>query len=142
MVQFLLRITIMANIPIGKTDDPFYRYKRPVTIVKHLNNKTIITNLDSISKALNTNAAYILYYIQLQKSVPVIKNEIKAIIPQPEIETLINEYIEQYILCDICHYPELIIDGTQTKLYFSCHACGYSKDIPKNKFTKIMYKLH
>lgn len=132
----------MANIPIGDSNDPFYRYKRPVSIIKHTNNKTVIVNLDSISKALNTESAFILYYIQLQKSVPVIKNEIKAIFSQPEIELLINQYIDQYVLCDICHYPEMVIMKNQTKLYFSCHACGYSKDIPKDKFTKIIYKFH
>src|SRR5438128_2348406 len=98
------------SINIGNADDPFYRYTRPLSIVENNCGKTKIINLKQICQALETKGKYLLYYIQLEKSVPIKKNgEIISIIPKNEIEILINKFIEQYILCNKCHYPELTI---------------------------------
>ncbi|XWV26022.1 hypothetical protein QJ857_gp1058 [Tupanvirus soda lake] len=133
----------MAMTNIGDSLDPFYRYRRPVSIVENKSGKTVIINLDAISKALNTKSSYILYYIQLAKSTFVTsKSEIKTILGKPEVEELINKFIEQYILCTVCKYPELVTKKSGKKLYFSCNACGNIMDIPEDKFTKIMYKDH
>ena len=127
---------------IGNTNDPFYRYKRPISIIENRKNNTIIKNIDNIAKSLHTETKYILYYIQLAKSVVITpKGEIKAILNKNEIEELINKYIDVYILCKKCKYPELVIKKhNNNKLYYSCNACGYSIDIPEDKFTKIIYK--
>lgn len=70
--------------------------------------KTIITNLEEIAKTLHTKPQYILYYIQLLKSTPVTaKEEIKTVMPPNEMDTIINQYIEEYILCESCKLPEL-----------------------------------
>lgn len=128
-------------INIGDSVDPFYRYRRPLSIVENKTGKTIITNLDAIAKSLHTKSSYILYYIQLVKSIPVgTKSDIKTILTKTEIELLINSFINEYILCTVCKYPELVINQTGKKLYFSCNACGNIMNIPENKFTKIIYK--
>ncbi|XWV24781.1 mimivirus translation initiation factor 5 [Tupanvirus deep ocean] len=131
----------MAMTNIGDSIDPFYRYRRPVSIVENKAGKTIITNLDNIAKALNTKSSYILYYIQLTKSTFITsKSEIKTVLTKSEVEELVNKFIEQYILCTVCKYPELITKKSGKKLYFSCNACGNTMDISEDKFTKIMYK--
>lgn len=131
----------MTTINIGKTDDVFYRYKRHISLLEHKSGKTIITNLSTICADLNTKPSYFLYYIQLEKSIPVTnKGEIKTIIKQAEIELLINNFIDKYILCAKCKYPELEIKKSNKNLYFSCKACGNVIDIIENKFTKIIYK--
>lgn len=130
----------MALINIGESFDPFYRYKRPKSICDYNNGKTTIVNIEEIAKALHTKASYIIYYIQLYKSTPTNKNEIKAVIPQTEIEGIINDYIEKYILCSVCRYPELVIHKNKKDIEFRCQACGNTMPIEKNKFTKIIYK--
>jgi len=131
----------MTTVNIGNTDDPFYRYKRPVSIIENRSGKTIISNLENIAKALETKPSYILYYIQLEKSTTITpKLEIKIILTKLEIEYLLNKFINEYILCSLCKYPETIIKKTGGKLYFSCKACGHAKNIPENKFTKKIYK--
>lgn len=126
---------------IGDIIDPFYRYKRPISIIENKSGKTIITNLDIIAQSLHTKPSYILYYIQLEKSASVTpKGEIKTLLSKLEVEGLINKFIEQYILCNVCNYPELVIEESKKKIYFSCNACGNHIDIPENKFTKIIYK--
>jgi translation initiation factor 2 beta subunit (eIF-2beta)/eIF-5 len=128
-------------IAIGDSVDPFYRYKRPVSIVENKTGKTIITNIDAIAKSLHTKTSYILYFIQLEKSTSITnKNEIKTILSNMEIENFINQFIDKYILCDICKYPELVTQKSGKKLYFSCNACGRILNIPLNRFTKIMYR--
>ena len=126
---------------IGDISDPFYRYKRPTVNIENRTNKTVITNIEEVAKALHTKAAYIMYYIQLGKSVPTTpKGDIQGAIKKIDIENLINTFINQYILCKKCNYPELVIKKNGSKLYFSCDACGSTEDIPENKFTKIIYK--
>ncbi len=131
----------MAMINIGDSDDIFYRYKRPVSIVVIQSSKTVITNLDDIARALNTKISYILYFIQLEKSTSITnKGEIKTLLTKSIVEDLIGKFTEKYVLCNICKYPELVTKQTNKKLYFSCNACGNTKEIEKNKFTKIIYK--
>ena len=128
-------------INIGDSIDPFYRYHRPISIVENKAGKTIISNLTAIAKSLQTKPSYILYYIQIVKSIPCgTKSEIKTILAKSEIELLINSFINEYILCTICKFPELVIKQTGKKLFFSCNACGNVTSIPENKFTKIIYK--
>lgn len=131
----------MSMINIGESDDIFYRYKRPVAIIDIQSGKTIITNLNDIAQAINTKPSHILYFIQLEKSTSVTnKGEIKIILLKSVVEDLIEKYIAKYILCNICKYPELETKKINKKLYFNCKACGNSKEVEKNKFTKIIYK--
>ena len=81
--------------------------------------------------------------IHLVKSVPITpKGEIKTNLNKNQIEDLINNYIEEYVLCKKCKYPELVIkkNSNNNKIYYSCNACGHSENICENKFTKIIYK--
>ena len=126
---------------IGNVIDPFYRYKRPVAIILNKGKSTIIENIKDIAMALHTKESYMLYYIQLEKSIPITsKGAIKANMNKNEIEKIINDYIEKYILCNKCNYPELVTKKDNKKLYFSCNSCGNAIDIVEDKFTKIIYK--
>lgn len=128
-------------VNIGKSTDPFYRYRRPLSIIEHKLGKTIIINLNEIANALHTKPLYLVYYFKLKKSVSVTKRlEINGIITKLELETLINQFIDEYILCNICGYPELITIKSEKSIYFRCDACGNIINIVKNKFTKIFDK--
>jgi translation initiation factor 5 len=66
-----------------------------------------------------------MYYIQLKKSLPTNQNGmIKGSLSQVEIEKILDEYTETYILCQECKFPELIIDRDGQKLFYVCQACG------------------
>lgn len=126
---------------IGDSIDPFYRYKRPLAVLETKKNTTIISNIDAIAKSLHTEPKYILYYIQLAKSTSVsTRGEIKMVLNKAEIENIINQFISEYILCQVCNYPELVIKKEKNQIYSSCNACGNSCSIPENKFTKIIYR--
>lgn len=128
---------------IGKSKDPFYRYKRPISIVDNNKTKTTIVNLNHISQALHTKPEYIMYYIQLKKSLPTNQNGmIKGSLSQVEIEKILDEYTETYILYQECKFPELIIDRNGQKLFYVCQACGKHLEIPHDKFTKLIYSKY
>lgn len=131
----------MATVNIGNSDDPFYRYRRPASICTVHSGTTFITNLEDIANSLHTKPAYILHFIKLKKSTPVTpKGGIKMVLTKSQVEELINQFIEQYVLCTLCAYPELVITRSRKKLYFACQACGNPSEIPLNKFTKIIYR--
>ena len=133
----------MSTTNIGQDSiDLFYRYKRPCAICEYRGGKTtIISNLEDIAKALHTKPFYIIYYIQLAKSTSVTtKGEIKMVISLVEIESLINQFIDEYVLCIVCHLPELVIKKSGKDLEFNCEACGHATRLAKNKFTKAIYK--
>jgi translation initiation factor 2 beta subunit (eIF-2beta)/eIF-5 len=142
---------------IGNTTDPFYRYRRPKAIITTKFNKISITNLEEIATALHTKSSYILHYFKLKLSVPIgTKGEIQCNLNKDGIENVINQFIEEYILCEICKLPELFIQkditsiapeksnkinqSNQSKVYFVCKACGHSVEIKENKMTKIFLK--
>ena len=125
---------------IGESTDPFYRYRRPISQVENKGKTTSILNLEEIAKSLHTKSKYILYYVQLEKSIPVQKNEIKTVLSHSQIEQLINQFIDKYIICSKCKYPELIIKANGKKLCQNCEACGHCVELPNNKFTKIIHK--
>ena len=126
---------------INNVIDPFNRYKRPSAIITIKNNKTTIQNIVEIAQSLHTKAPYIMYFIQLDKSVPTTAaGEIKSSMTKIDVENLLNAFIEKYIICKQCGLPELVIRKETKNLYFSCDSCGKATDIAENKFTKIIYK--
>lgn len=125
---------------IGNSDDPFYRYKRPLAIVENRGKTTSIKNLDAISKSLDTKSNYLLYYIQLEKSTSVTKGTINTILSSKQIEEMVNGFINKYILCKSCAYPELMIQEDGQKLFWKCKACGHHEEIPLDKFTKVIHR--
>ena len=88
---------------IGNSIDPFYRYTRPIAIVINKTKSTVITNIENIAKALHTESKYILYYTKVVKSTSIAANgEIKMVLSKSQIEDIINNYIDEYILCKNC----------------------------------------
>jgi translation initiation factor 5 len=128
------------SINIKNTNDPFYRYKRPISKISNKSGRTTIDNLKEIALCLKTKPHYILHYIKVTKSVPIVKSDIKAILTHGEIEELLNKFISEYIICSLCHDPEYVINKDGKNLCNNCNACGNSILIPKNKFTNIIYK--
>ncbi len=127
-----------VNISTESIDDPFYRYKRPVAVVKNMKNNTTILNLDAIAKALNTQPKYILHWIKCNKSIAINGDVIKSKLSTDDIETLIDEFIAYMVCCRQCDLPELSFTHDPF-LHSYCKSCGYNEDFLENKFTKFIY---
>ena len=118
----------MENI-YSVSDDPFYRYKMPHVTTKIQKSKTVIVNLDEISKSLNRQSTHLLRHLShslcTQSSFDK-KNmtyKLNGHHEEATIQRVIFEFVRRFILCSTCNNPEteFVID---CRLYMQCKACG------------------
>ena len=130
----------MENI---NSDDPFYRYKMPRVIIKIERIKTVVVNLDEISKSLNRESTHLLRHLShslcTQASYDK-KNKTYKLNGHHEeatIRRIIFDFVKRFILCRTCDNPEteFII---KNHLYMRCKACG-NKNLVKGSDKLIKY---
>jgi translation initiation factor 5 len=117
----------------GDKNDKFYRYKRERSNILIVGNKTKILNLYKISQQLVGNFSdqsprvFNALVKTLRKKLSLnIKIEektnhviIQGHISVVQIEEIVQDFIQKYILCPKCKLPEW--NG------ITCTACGYNK---------------
>lgn len=111
---------------IGDTDDPFYRYQRPETMI-HTNTKkrtTTILNIVSICSSINRDIDSLKRYLNRYHKTQIKKDGeqliLKGCIPNHVIEESIDTYIQRFVLCKNCGNPETEMKDNK----LSCLACG------------------
>jgi len=119
----------MINIP-SYIDDPSYRYKMPSLVLRtegRLNGvKTKIVNLEDVAKALRIPPTYPLKYMgyelgsQIHEKDMIINGDFK----DSELKKLMDKFIEKYVLCPKCSYPEMIVKVKNGIVTGSCNSCG------------------
>lgn len=118
------------NIP-SYIEDPSYRYKMPALQLRtegRLNGvKTKIVNLEDVAKAIRVPPSYPLKFMayelgaQHNDSNFLINGDFK----EPQLRDLNDKFIEKYILCPGCHYPEMVIKVKKGEVTGSCNSCGW-----------------
>jgi translation initiation factor 2 beta subunit (eIF-2beta)/eIF-5 len=99
------------------TDDPFYRYKRSKV---QLENKTF-KNFQTICKELKTSDQPFRSFISKILGCRMDqKNVLSSQVTVAQLESVVQKFIEQYVLCTSCKLPELDSNG-------NCQACGKRK---------------
>uniref|UniRef100_A0A6C0ELN2 Translation initiation factor IF2/IF5 domain-containing protein n=1 Tax=viral metagenome TaxID=1070528 RepID=A0A6C0ELN2_9ZZZZ len=136
----------MQTVPIGKghESDPHYRYIRPVVAIHSEKDKTVIENLEKIANALHIPSETLMAYFKCKLNTRVKGTAITGKISASKLESLINEFIEEYILCPskTCRLPELHLRASKKKneIVLQCKACGHKGRIKDNgKITKCVY---
>jgi translation initiation factor 5 len=132
----------------SKATDPFYRYKMPGLEIKNegKGKKTAIVNITSVADALKRPVNCILPFFQtkLGTSVTFDKKESKAFIggifPAKVLQEYLQQYIEQFILCEKCQNPETLITISKKGVKYNCQACGHSDIYKETKETKPVLK--
>lgn len=112
----------MISINRQFIDDPFYRYKMDKITVTIKNKKTNLINLSNISNTLKIDPKIMFRYItsrlgtfgQEKKESYIISGVFDA----DKIQNLIYDFIDIYILCKKCKFPE-VSDSI-------CKACGFN----------------
>lgn len=117
------------NIP-SYIEDPSYRYKMPALQLRtegRLNGvKTKIINLDDLAKALRVPPTYPLKFMgyelgsQTHDSSGIINGDFK----EPELRKLLDKFIEKYVMCPGCTYPEMVLKIKKETITGSCNSCG------------------
>jgi translation initiation factor 5 len=113
------------------TQDPHYRYKMPHLVIKHEGKntgiKTILSNLEEVSRSLNRSPDHILKFISYELSLQTKLEKQKYIIngkhDQLKIQNIIYDFIDKFVLCYHCENPETFFVLEDT-LMMECLACG------------------
>jgi len=144
----------MLNIP-SYIEDPSYRYKMPklVTKIEGKGNgiKTNIPNLSDVAKSLRTLTEYPLKFMAHELGTQMIfkekGNEITSIISgsfqADDLQQLLDKFIEKYVLCSKCKYPEMVLKVKKSLgiIYGSCAACGCKSELDnKHKVANYILK--
>ena len=122
---------------INDIDDPFYRYTMVKLNVIKLRNKTAIDNLDQVAKDLDRDPKLIIDFFKKKLNISItFKNNYLTLpsnVQYSNIEMVLREFIEKYVLCGECKLPETILtfDDKKTKFTLDCKCCA--KQTTKNK---------
>ena len=112
------------------SDDPFYRYKMEKISCTDQKGKTVINNIDAIAKAINRDPKKMIDYFKKRVGTGMTFKDGKVMISKKittdELEKLLFEFIEYFVLCPTCRNPETILASTTSgKIEMSCKACSY-----------------
>jgi translation initiation factor 5 len=118
--------------------DPYYRYKMPVLNSKIQGNKTILLNLEDVSKSFNHPEEIVFKYFGnfLGTNINFKKKSLSGYYDKDQLIDILYKYIQVFVLCPKCSIPEFIpcLETKKKKimLYGNCSACGYYAQIKGN----------
>jgi translation initiation factor 2 beta subunit (eIF-2beta)/eIF-5 len=136
----------LLNIP-STIKDPNYRYKMPKIIATTQgsggNVKTKLENYRELAHALTVPQNYPLKFIGMELGTQTdIKNEVQLINGShaaDKLQSLLDKFIEKYVLCPKCKLPEIRIFIKSEQIRCKCRACGtISKLDDKHKFSNFI----
>lgn len=124
----------------GLTDilDPFYRYRMEKINVIRQKTKTVIDNIDIICKDLERDPLLLVQFLKKKLNVSLTyKNNLLSMtanVPYETFELYLREFIELYVLCEICKLPETVLDNDLINftIFLNCKCCSH-KTIRKIK---------
>jgi len=131
----------MCNIPSTNTD-PQYRYKMPkiVSKVEGRGNgiKTCVVNMGDVARALYRPPQYTTKWfgneLGAQSNYTNKEGEgERAVINGAHethvFQTLLDKFIEKYVLCPNCNLPEIPLQIKKNTISAKCAACGWSGEL-------------
>lgn len=126
-------------IPIDKSvNDPFYRYKMPEITINYEGNKTVLSNIDQVSKSLARNPSHILKFLAINfgctSSLGNEKFTLNGNFDSKRVQNGIYDFIEEFVLCQSCRNPETRFTSEDETggLLRLCNSCGkYSRSVHK-----------
>lgn len=131
----------MVNIP-STCDDPQYRYKMPRLISKKEGrgngSKTCINNMSDVARAIKRPPQYTTKWfgaeLGAQSTYTNKEGEGERAIVNghhdtPIFQTMLDKFIEKYVLCENCHLPEIDMFVKKGVIQAKCAACGWAGEL-------------
>ncbi|EZG69115.1 putative eukaryotic translation initiation factor 5 [Gregarina niphandrodes] len=129
----------LGRVWVSYHDDPNYRYKMPRVRAKVEGRgngvKTNIMNMGEIARALKRAPEYPTKFCgcELGASSKFEMAEGKAIVngihSEADVQTVIDKFIERFVLCPKCKLPEVDLLVLKGRVQGKCNACGHSGDM-------------
>lgn len=109
------------------------RFKVPLVIVRREGRNTYITNFFKILSKLNRDKNHFLgIFLKNVGTFGEIRGQqlfLKGYHKRRVLNRLINEYTEDYVLCDVCNKPDTRLIKEGKKELLKCTACGARREI-------------
>jgi len=131
----------MCNIPSTNTD-PQYRYKMPrlVTKIEGRGNgiKTCVVNMGDVARALKRPPQYTTKFFgnelgalstYTNKEGEGERSIVNGAHETSVFQTLLDKFIEKYVLCENCHLPEIDMNIKKGLIVAKCKACGWAGEL-------------
>ncbi len=127
-------------------DDEFFRYKRPEIIINYeghnQHTKTLIININEISISLNRIPIEIIKFFSYELGTSIKNYSIKGRFSKEQLNTLLEKYINKYIICKKCLLPSTYYKFKKNSIKLICTACGNKSKLDFNKLTIFLLKEH
>ena len=125
----------MLNITGSRVvEDMNYRYKMPRMIAKTEGRgngiKTVIVNMSDIATALNRPPELVTKFFgvdlgaQSKYDEEADKCTVNGAHTTPDLQKLLNVFIDKFVLCPTCHLPESALVVKKGMIFSKCSACG------------------
>lgn len=126
-------INIAGSNPVH---DPAYRYKMPKLLAKVEGRgngiKTVLLNVDDIALALKRDAPEVTKFFGCELGAQTTYTD-RAIVNgahrEPDLQTHLSKYIENFVLCRNCHLPETHYKCKDEIISQKCLACGHKESV-------------
>ena len=111
----MLTYNEMSQVNIPKDNpDPFYRYRRPIIMVKlGKANTTIISNIPDVAKAIDRPPKEIIAYFKTSLGTSGNETTLKGHFTVSQLEELLEKFIEDKVLCPTCGNRRLRLSLTR-----------------------------
>jgi len=96
-------------------------------------NKTVLSNFYQIAAALNRRPEHLMKYLTKELATPAAVKANYIIfgtkIPASRINSKIEKYVEEYVLCKECGKPDTKLMKEDKYLFVKCLACGSRRSV-------------
>jgi len=140
-----------TTINIRDVQDTFERYQMPLLEVKAKNkgqfNQTTIDNVPKVAKALHVDPECLMRWFGWSlKTQSQVKEKstimLKGAFSYEQILVQLRKFINQYVLCQKCTYPELNYGTKKKMIWTQCRACGHrEKPIMSDRVWKLIHRI-
>lgn len=139
----------MAKIQIRgleRNDDPEYRYRMPLPEILYRKKKggqTVIMNLDNIGRSLERSGEEIMNFIKskVHARTDIETCTISGHRDENEILNILFEFIEYFVLCAECRYPETKYIKEGKKVKMMCKCCSHTQKLYDHEHRKYVKKM-
>jgi len=119
-----------------ENNDPTFRYKMPKMVARTEGRgngiRTLVVNMKEISEALNRPADLATKFFGIELGAQsrweseLEKSTVNGAHATPDLQKLLNAFIDRFVLCPKCHLPEtaLTVNVKKGLIYHKCSACG------------------
>ena len=121
----------LAQLPVGSTRKDRFEVPKPISSTS--GSRTVLFNLKDICDRLKRDRTSLLKYLagELATSATIDKDRtiFQGKFDNRVLDQLIDRYVNEFVLCPVCHQPDTKLARKERIYFLICDACGASSSI-------------